>query len=93
MARWPCSRQRIGVVARKCSSDVPDCRNGYRRLAHNLTRWLMRLGDELPEIVTTKTIRMRYISLPGRLASSGRRRSLHLPTYWQRRRSKCCSPQ
>jgi hypothetical protein len=35
-----------------------------------------------PEVVTTKTVRTRYLSLPGRLALSGRRSYLHLPTNW-----------
>ena len=55
---------------------------GFNVLAHNLARWLTRLGQAQPEMLTTKTIRTRYLCLPGRLASSGRRRLLHLPTNW-----------
>ncbi len=58
---------------------------GFNVLAHNLARWLTRLGGDQPaqpEVVTTKTVRTRYLSLPGRLASSGRRSYLHLPTNW-----------
>jgi hypothetical protein len=33
-------------------------------------------------IVTTKTLRRRLFSLPGRLARSARRVTLHLPARW-----------
>jgi hypothetical protein len=33
-------------------------------------------------LLTTKTIRTRFIALPGRLARSGRRLHLHLPQRW-----------
>ena len=55
---------------------------GFNVLAHNLTRWLTRLGSDEPETLTTKTVRTRYLCLPGRLATSGRRTYLHLPTNW-----------
>jgi hypothetical protein len=49
--------------------------------AHNLARWTARIG--LGEgIVTTKTLRRRLFSLPGRLTRSARRVTLHLPTRW-----------
>jgi hypothetical protein len=50
-------------------------------LAHNLTRWTARFGLGAG-IVTTKTLRRRRFSLPGRLASSVRRVTLHLPARW-----------
>jgi hypothetical protein len=50
-------------------------------IAHNLARWTARLG--LGEgIVTTKTLRRRLFSLPGRLTRSARRITLHLPARW-----------
>jgi hypothetical protein len=50
-------------------------------LAHNLARWTSRLG--LGEtLITTKTLRTRYLDLPGRLTRSARRWHLHLPTRW-----------
>jgi hypothetical protein len=50
-------------------------------LAHNLARWTSRIG--LGEtLVTTKTVRTRYLDLPGRLTRSARRWHLHLPTRW-----------
>ena len=52
-------------------------------LAHNLGRWVARLGlgDKSPPM-TTKTLRTRYLSLPGRMTRSGRRNRLHLPLEW-----------
>lgn len=50
-------------------------------VAHNLARWTTRIG--LGEgIVTTKTLRRRFLGLPGRLTRSARRRTLHLPERW-----------
>ena len=51
-------------------------------LAHNLARWLAALGLGAPGPVVAETIRRRYLSLPGRLTRSGRRRRLHLPRGW-----------
>ena len=50
-------------------------------MAHDLARWASRIG--LGEgLVTTKTLRRRFFSLPGRLARSARRLWLHLPSHW-----------
>jgi len=50
-------------------------------LAHNLARWVTRLG--LGEtLLRTKTLRYRLFALPGRLAHSARRTHLHLPAAW-----------
>jgi hypothetical protein len=50
-------------------------------IAHNLARWTSRIG--LGEtLITTKTLRTRYLNLPGRLTRSARRLHLHLPTRW-----------
>jgi len=51
-------------------------------MAHNLLRWAgaIALGDSEP--MTTKTFRRRLVALPGRLARSGRRLTLHLPERW-----------
>jgi Transposase DDE domain group 1 len=51
-------------------------------LAHNLLRWLARLGLELQGPIVAQTIRRRYLTLPGRITRSGRRLTLHLPTRW-----------
>jgi hypothetical protein len=50
-------------------------------LAHNLARWVSRLG--LGErLITTKRLRFCHLNIPGRLTSSGRRWRLHLPEHW-----------
>jgi hypothetical protein len=57
-------------------------------IAHNLARWTSRLG--LGEtLITTKTLRTRYLDLPGRLTRSARRWHLHLPTRWPWRDGSC----
>ena len=50
-------------------------------IAHNLARWTARIGLGEP-VVTTKTLRRRFFSLAGRLTSSARRLTLHLPKRW-----------
>jgi Transposase DDE domain group 1 len=52
-------------------------------IAHNLGRWTSRigLGREGPPM-TTKTLRTRLLDLPGRLTTSGGKRTLHLPKAW-----------
>jgi len=51
-------------------------------IAHNLARWIARigLGPETP--LTTRTLRRRLLCLPGRLTRSARRWTLHLPRDW-----------
>jgi Transposase DDE domain group 1 len=51
-------------------------------IAHNLIRWLGKLGLEISGPLVTKTIRRRFLSLPGRITHRSRRRQLHLPTDW-----------
>ena len=51
-------------------------------IAHNLVRWVGSLGLELTGPLVAKTIRRKFLALPGRLTDSGRRRYLHLPTKW-----------
>ena len=53
----------------------------FNVMAHNLARWLTRLGLETP-LLRTKTLRTRLMAVPGRLARSGRRIRLHLPERW-----------
>ena len=54
---------------------------GFNVIAHNLARWLTRLGLK-ETLLTTKTVRTRFIALPGRLARRGRRLHLHLSANW-----------
>jgi hypothetical protein len=50
-------------------------------MAHNVAHWSTRIG--LGEgIVTTRTIRRRFLGIPGRLTRSARRLTLHLPARW-----------
>jgi len=51
-------------------------------IAHNLVRWVGALGLGSKGPLVAKTIRRKFIALPGRLTDSGRRRHLHLPTQW-----------
>jgi hypothetical protein len=50
-------------------------------IAHNIARWTGRLALGAG-IVTTKTLRRRFFSLPGRLTRSARRLTVHLPARW-----------
>ena len=50
-------------------------------IAHNLARWTARIGLGAG-IVTTKTLRRRFLSLAGRLTRSARRETLHLSRHW-----------
>ena len=50
-------------------------------MAHNLARRTARLGLGAG-IVTTKTLRRRFLAIPGRLTRSARRWTLHLPGHW-----------
>jgi len=51
-------------------------------LAHNLIRWIAALGLRIEGPVVAKTLRRRYLTLPGRLTRSARRQTLHLPARW-----------
>ena len=51
-------------------------------IAHNLVRWVGSLGLGVSGPLVAKTIRRKFIALPGRITDSGRRRHLHLPTKW-----------
>ena len=51
-------------------------------IAHNLLRWLAKLGCGAEGPVVAKTIRRRLLAVPGRLTRGARRRRLHLPRAW-----------
>ena len=51
-------------------------------IAHNLVRWVGALGLGFTGPLVAKTIRRKFIALPGRLTSHSRTRQLHLPTRW-----------
>lgn len=54
----------------------------FNVMAHNLIRWATSIGLGGDRAITTKTFRRRLVALPGRLAHSGRRATLHLPERW-----------
>jgi len=54
----------------------------FNVMAHNLIRWAGAIALGNSEPMTTKTFRRRLVALPGRLARSGRRLTLHLPEHW-----------
>jgi hypothetical protein len=50
-------------------------------IAHNLARWVSRIG--LGEtLITTDTLRRRHLRTPGRITRSARKLTLHLPQRW-----------
>jgi hypothetical protein len=51
-------------------------------LAHNLLRWTACIGLQIDGPVVAKTLRRRFVAVPGRLTRSARRLHLHLPTAW-----------
>ncbi len=51
-------------------------------LAHNLVRWVGKLGLGITGACVAKTIRRRFFAVPGRITRRSRRRLLHLPTAW-----------
>ena len=50
-------------------------------MAYNLARWTARIGLG-EQLVTTKTLRRRFLSLAGRITRKARRLTLHLPQGW-----------
>jgi hypothetical protein len=51
-------------------------------IAHNLMRWTTLIGLPDHTVRTSRTIRRRLLSLPGRLTTTGRQWTLHLPSRW-----------
>jgi Transposase DDE domain group 1 len=51
-------------------------------LAHNLLRWTTLIGLPGQTMRAARTVRRRLLTLPGRLTTSGRRWTLHLPARW-----------
>jgi len=51
-------------------------------LAHNLQRWTAILGLGESRITQHRTVRNRYLAIPGRLVSHARRWRLRLPARW-----------
>jgi hypothetical protein len=51
-------------------------------LAHNMIRWTTTLGGGTTGPVVTKTIRRRFLTIPGRVTQRSRRTIMHFPTNW-----------
>ena len=53
-------------------------------LAHNLIRWTVRLGGLHPDeqLTVARTIRTKFVSLPGRIVNRSGRHVLRLPEKW-----------
>ena len=51
-------------------------------IAHNLVRWVAKLGLGIAGPCVAKTIRRRFFVVPGRITRRARRRQLHLPMAW-----------
>lgn len=51
-------------------------------LAHNLLRWVAAIGLGITGPIVAKTVRRRFLTLPGRLTRSARKWTLHLPRRW-----------
>jgi hypothetical protein len=53
-------------------------------LAHDLIRWSVMLGEITPEgqLVVARTVRTRFLSIPGRLISRSGRPTLRAPLEW-----------
>ena len=51
-------------------------------LAHNLLRWTTLIGLPNTVIPTSRTLRRRLLSIPGRIARTGRQVTLRMPARW-----------
>jgi hypothetical protein len=51
-------------------------------LAHNMARWVHALGTTTTGPMVTKTLRRRLLAIAGRITTTARQRTLHLPTGW-----------
>jgi len=51
-------------------------------MAHNLLRWVGRIGLDQVTFIATKSARRRFLSVPARLTRSGGQATLHLPRRW-----------
>ncbi len=76
---------KAGVGLVHCPSGVFNANAAWlvlATIAHNLLRWVAALGLHLPGLVVAKTIRRRFLALPGRITRSARIDTLHLPSRW-----------
>jgi len=53
-----------------------------RRPGHNLLRWTSLIGLPDTVIPTTRTLRRRLLTVPGRITRTARRVTLRMPARW-----------
>jgi hypothetical protein len=53
----------------------------FNIMAHNIARWTSRVGFG-ETLIATDSLRRHHLAMPGRLATSARKRTLHLPLNW-----------
>jgi hypothetical protein len=53
----------------------------FNVIAHNLARWTSRIGFG-ETVIATDTLRRHHLAMPGRITTSARRLTLHLPQRW-----------
>ena len=53
----------------------------FNVIAHNMARWTSRIGFG-ETLIATDTLRRRHLAMPGRLATSARKLTIHLPLHW-----------
>lgn len=51
-------------------------------LAHNIIRWVSRIGLDFRGLVTMATLRRKLLVIPGRIVRSARRTTLRMPARW-----------
>jgi hypothetical protein len=76
---------KAGAGLNHCPSGVFTANAAWAVLAtltHNLLRWTANLGGLAAGPVVAKTIRRRYLTIPGRITRTARKQTLHLPARW-----------
>ncbi|MDQ1378014.1 MAG: hypothetical protein QOE15_2187 [Acidimicrobiaceae bacterium] len=53
----------------------------FNVIAHNMARWTSRIGFR-ETLIATDTLRRHHLMMPGRLSTSARKQTLHLPLNW-----------
>jgi hypothetical protein len=51
-------------------------------LAHNMLRWVHRLGLDQRGLMVARTMRFRLLQIPARITRSARRTTIHMPARW-----------
>jgi len=51
-------------------------------LTHNLMRWTAKIGLGLDGLIVARTLRRKFLTIPGRIVRSARRVTLRMPARW-----------